>query len=91
MQEILDLLIEKNTKYGNSAISPANIFCKRVDPLDQLYVQIDHKLARISRGDAAREDEDVLVDLVGYLILAIVAKRKSDSVDIPLGSFINHP
>jgi len=75
MQEILDLLIEKNTKYGNSAISPANIFCRGVAPLDQLYVQIDHKLARISRGDPSLEDEDVLVDLVGYLVLAIVARK----------------
>ena len=86
----MDLLIEKNTKYGNSAIQPANIFCKNVDPIDQLYVQIDHKLARISRGDPTREDEDVLVDLVGYLVLAIVARKKSESTEVPVGTFIRH-
>lgn len=76
MQEILDLLIEKNAKYGNSAIEPVNIFSKGCSPLEQIYVQIDHKLARIARGNARLEDEDVLLDLVGYLVLALIARRR---------------
>ena len=69
-------LVSKNKKYGNSALEPLNCFARTTSALDQLYVQIDHKLARIARGDVNREDEDVLLDLVGYLVLAMIARRK---------------
>jgi Na+/phosphate symporter len=68
-------LLEKNKKYGNSALQPLNCFARTTSALDQLYVQIDHKLARIARGDVNREDEDVLLDLVGYLVLVMIARR----------------
>lgn len=77
-----DLLIRKNAKYGNSAIEPVYIFSReKLSPLDQIYVQIDHKLARIKRGDKSLEDEDVLLDLVGYLVLALIARRREDDED----------
>jgi len=82
MREIENLLIEKNRKYGNSATAPANIFSKNASPIDQIEIQIDHKLARISRGDPQSEDEDVLIDLIGYLVLLIIAK-KGDEQWIP--------
>jgi len=72
-------LLEKNKKYGNSALQPLNCFARTTNALDQLYVQIDHKLARIARGDVNREDEDVLLDLVGYLVLAMIARRSKDA------------
>lgn len=87
MQRILDLLIDKNSKYGNSALEPVQIFSKECTALEQLYVQIDHKLARIARGNANLEDEDVLLDLVGYLVLALIArKRTKESSDGQAGS-----
>ena len=77
MEFLTDLLIRKNAKYGNSAIDPVYVFSSpKLSPTDQLYVQIDHKLARIKRGDKSMEDEDVLVDLVGYLVLALIARRQ---------------
>lgn len=68
-----ELLLEKNRKYGNSAIEPSRIFSK-ADPCEQLKVRIDDKLSRImnAQGD---EDEDPVTDLLGYLILLKVALR----------------
>ncbi len=67
-------LIEKNRKYGNSALEPLRVFSKA--PVDeQLKVRADDKLARILRGDANLEDEDVLKDLAGYLVLMLVERR----------------
>ena len=69
------LLIEKNRKYGDSALDPVHIFSK--DPAHvQLRQQIDHKLARIKRGDENIEDEDVTRDLIGYLVLYRVALQR---------------
>lgn len=67
-------LIEKNRKYGNSALEPMRVFSKA--PVnEQLKVRADDKLARILRGDANLEDEDVLKDLAGYLVLMLVERR----------------
>lgn len=67
-------LIEKNRKYGNSALEPMRVFSKA--PVnEQLKVRADDKLARILRGDANLEDEDVFKDLAGYLVLMLVERR----------------
>ena len=74
--DIKDLLIEKNQKYGNSALDPVRIFSKE-SAVDQLLVRIDDKLSRISRGAGLlASDEDVLDDLIGYLVLLKLALRK---------------
>jgi hypothetical protein len=69
------LLIEKNRKYGDSALNPVHIFSK--DPAHvQLRQQIDHKIARIKRSDESIEDEDVTRDLIGYLVLYRIALQR---------------
>lgn len=65
--DIKDLLITKNRKYGNSALHPVKIF-SRGDARDGLRARIDDKLSRI-KNQQADEDEDVINDLIGYLIL----------------------
>jgi hypothetical protein len=72
-QEIEELLIEKNRKYGDSAISPVRVFSK-ADNLEQLKVRIDDKLSRVSSAQLD-EDEAVIDDLIGYLVLLKVALR----------------
>lgn len=63
---VSDILISKNEAYGNSALDPVRVFSKA--PTDeQLNVRIDDKLSRLMRGDNA--GEDVILDLIGYLIL----------------------
>lgn len=69
--EIKNLLLSKNRKYGNSAIEPERVF-SRADPIEQINVRLDDKLSRIkSRQDD--DDEDPEFDLIGYLILKRVA------------------
>jgi hypothetical protein len=75
---IKSLLISKNQKYGDSALSPCRIFSK-ADPVEQLLVRIDDKLSRISRGAGLlASDEDVLNDLIGYLVLLKIAIRDNN-------------
>ena len=66
--EIKDLLISKNLKYGNSALEPLGVFSK-LSAEDGLLVRIDDKLKRIKNGSLDRDDEDVVNDLIGYLVL----------------------
>lgn len=72
---IKKLLLDKNAKYGNSALNPVRVFSK-ADNVEQLLVRIDDKLSRIARGAGMKAtDEDTLNDLIGYLILLKIAKN----------------
>lgn len=74
---IKDFLLNKNRKYGNSALNPTRIF-SRSDAVEQLRVRIDDKLSReISSQDD--DDEDIVLDLIGYLILLRIALREKNS------------
>ena len=75
--DVKELLLLKNRKYGDSAINPVRVFSKS-DSLEQIRVRIDDKLSRL-RNQQADEDEDVITDLLGYLVLYKVALlRKND-------------
>jgi hypothetical protein len=73
--EIKDLLVEKNRKYGDSALSPSRIFSKS-DAVEQIKVRIDDKLTRL-RNQQSDEDEDVVKDLIGYLVLLRIAQSRA--------------
>tara|TARA_B100000131_G_scaffold33999_1_gene31352 strand:+ start:2012 stop:2308 length:297 start_codon:yes stop_codon:yes gene_type:complete len=67
--DIKELLLYKNKKYGDSALNPSRIFSK-ASAVEQLLVRIDDKLNRIKKGAGLiGEDEDVIQDLIGYLVL----------------------
>ena len=67
--DIKELLIHKNRKYGNSALKPCRVFSKS-SAVEQLLVRIDDKLNRIMQGAGLlADDEDVVNDLIGYLVL----------------------
>jgi hypothetical protein len=68
LEEIRDLLIAKNQKYGNSALEPLGVF-SQLSAKEGLLVRIDDKLKRIKNGSLQKDDEDVINDLIGYLIL----------------------
>ena len=76
-EEIKELLLEKNRKYGDSAIHPIRIFSKS-NNLEQILVRIDDKINRI-KNIQADEDEDVINDLIGYFILYKVAKKSNNN------------
>jgi acetyl-CoA carboxylase alpha subunit len=68
------LLLEKNRKYGDSALNPVRVFSQS-DTLEQMRVRMDDKLSRL-RNQQDDEDEDVIADLTGYLILYQVARMQ---------------
>ena len=72
-EEIKSFLLQKNEQYGDSVLTPIRIFSK-ADDKEQLRVRIDDKLNRLLQGNASIEkDEDVIKDLIGYLILLLVS------------------
>ena len=72
---IKDLLLQKNLKYGDSALDPVRVLSKS-SPVEQILVRIDDKLSRISRGDLLTDDEDVINDIIGYFILLKIALER---------------
>lgn len=79
--DIKQLLIEKNQRYGDSALEPRRTFSK-ANAIEQLLVRLDDKLNRIEKGAGLiSTDEDVISDLIGYLVLLKIAlKRNQDHV-----------
>lgn len=74
--QVKALLLEKNAKYGDSALKPTRIFSKASN-IEQILVRIDDKLNRIQKGAGLlANDEDVVMDLIGYLILLKVALKQ---------------
>ena len=69
--QLKELLLEKNRKYGDSALNPVRVFSK-ASPIEQIKVRLDDKLSRL-RNQQEDEDEDVLTDLIGYIVLYKVA------------------
>jgi hypothetical protein len=77
--QIKELLLEKNKKYGDSALDPSRIFSK-TNPIEQLLVRIDDKLNRIQKGAGLlANDEDIIQDLIGYLVLLKIAMARNNS------------
>ena len=74
-QECIDLcamLLKKNAAYGNSALDPLRLFSK-ASPQEQLRVRIDDKLSRLRSAQV--DTEDMVSDLLGYLILLRVSGK----------------
>lgn len=78
--EIKELLISKNQKYGNSALEPLGVF-SQLSAKDGLLIRIDDKLKRIKNGSLDRDDEDVINDLIGYLVLLKIHANQESSFD----------
>lgn len=70
---IKEMLLEKNRAYGDSALNPVRVF-SRADAAEQILVRLDDKLSRLARGSDA--GEDVVADLIGYLVLLRIARRR---------------
>ena len=76
LDEIRDMLVSKNEKYGNSALEPIGVFSK-LSPKEGLLIRIDDKLKRIKNGSLDKDDEDVVNDLIGYLVLLKIHANQS--------------
>jgi|TARA_R100001443_G_scaffold2315_3_gene7794 hypothetical protein len=75
-EDVKELLLYKNKNYGNSALEPLRVFSKS-SAVEQLLVRIDDKLNRIKKGAGLlNKDEDVIMDLIGYLILLKIGLKE---------------
>ena len=78
MEDIKNLLIEKNRKYGSSALNPLRIFSK-CDKIEAIKVRIDDKLSRIKNGNIADDNNsDSITDLIGYLVILKIALEEQN-------------
>jgi hypothetical protein len=75
-----DVVVEKNRRYGDAALSPRKIFSK-LEPGEGIKVRIDDKLSRIinNQGEIRKND---IADLMGYLALLSVAQGWLNFTDL---------
>lgn len=86
ISSLKDLLIEKNVKYGNSAMNPIYVFVDpngEVNDLTLIDVRIDDKLARIRNmvrnpNLFEKDGEDTINDLIGYLIIRKIKVKEME-------------
>lgn len=71
--EIGKLLIDKNKKYGNSALEPKNIFYKG-NAENSILIRLDDKIGRIINSNDGIRTNDI-VDIIGYLVLLLISKN----------------
>jgi hypothetical protein len=71
---IYQMMLDKNRKYGDSALNPKRVFSK-ASSIEQINVRLDDKLSRLMSGKLD-DTEDVELDLVGYILLKRVAKLR---------------
>lgn len=74
LMTVSNTLIEKNRKYGDSALNPKRVF-SQASSVEQIKVRIDDKLSRIA-NQQEDEDEDVVWDLIGYLVLLRISESR---------------
>lgn len=74
-QSLADFLITKNKNYGDSALSPINLFSK-LNAEGALMVRLDDKMSRIQNSSDLRKND--LIDAMGYMILVCIQKEWLD-------------
>ena len=73
-----ELLLEKNKRYGNSALEPLGLFFKG-NAQDSIKIRLDDKLARVKNSSELRKND--VSDLIGYLMLLCISKGWTDFSD----------
>ena len=68
---IKEVLLYKNKNYGNSALSPKNIFYK-ADAINAILIRLDDKLCRIIANKNNEPRVNDVCDIIGYLALLLV-------------------
>jgi hypothetical protein len=77
--KVRELLLEKNDAYGDSALSPLNIFSS-ANAEYGIRNRIDDKLKRIKNAGLNDHTEDTLLDLAGYIILLMIARDEGHHI-----------
>ena len=79
MDSMKEFLLEKNRRYGDSALHPKRMFSKATTD-EQILVRLDDKISRIQNSDELRKND--IADMLGYLTLLCVSKRWTDFSDL---------
>ena len=74
-----ELLLEKNKRYGNSALQPVGIF-SRQDSGESIKIRLDDKIGRIQNSHELRKND--VADLIGYLVLLAISEGWTDFGDL---------
>ena len=67
-----DLLLYKNQRYGDSALSPKKIFYKG-DAVNSILIRIDDKLGRIMANTESTPRINDVADIIGYCTLLLIS------------------
>ena len=65
-------LLEKNKRYGDSAINPIQVFSNK-SAEEQIRARLDDKLRRIKNSDELRKND--VADVMGYIALLLISKN----------------
>ena len=71
-EAIQDLLLYKNEKYGDSALSPKQIFYKG-DARNSILIRLDDKLGRIMTNTDNTPRINDVADIIGYCTLLLIS------------------
>lgn len=74
-----ELLLEKNARYGDSALHPLQVF-SQLNPSEGIRIRLDDKLSRVSNNANLRKND--IADLIGYLVLLCAAEGWVDFADL---------
>lgn len=66
------VLIEKNKRYGNSALQPKRVFFKG-ESTDSILIRLDDKYSRVCNSETIRVND--MFDILGYLFLLSISKK----------------
>lgn len=74
-----NFLLSKNEKYHNSIYKPLRLLARDAEVDLLIRARIDDKISRIAYGQPG--DEDVILDLTGYLVLLLAFRGFGASED----------
>lgn len=77
MTRLKELLLLKNNAYGDSALQKGILF--DVEPEQAIMCRINDKLSRIKNVGITDDTEDTIDDLIGYLVLLNIARKKCET------------
>ena len=68
---IRDLLLDKNQKYGDSALQPKRVFYKG-DAVNSILIRLDDKIGRIMANTENTPRINDVADIIGYCTLLLI-------------------
>lgn len=68
--EMKNVLLYKNEKYGDSALYPNNVFYKG-DSTNSIKIRLDDKIGRVKNCKETRIND--VADIIGYCLLLLVS------------------